>query len=121
MKTCHKSVHFKCCFAFLFLFAVLAHGADKYRFRTWVDSSGQLKIEAQYQRIKDNKVVLSKLGDGDLEIELSMLSERDREYVRLTNRGMEPTAEFEHVTKAQSFVIDITKGETIYRHAVKYP
>lgn len=121
MNTCHKSVYCICCLAFFFLFAVLAHGADEYRFRTWVDSSGQFKIEAQYQRIKGNKVVLSKRGGGDLEIDILILSERDREYVRLTNRGMEPTAEFDRVAKEQPFVINITKGEAIYRHVVKYP
>jgi len=121
MNTYHKIVHFGCCLPLLLLFAVIAHGADDYRFRTWVDDSGQFKIKAQYQRIKSNNVLLSKEGGGDVEIPIIKLSDRDQEYIRLTNRGMEPNADFDRIAKEQPFVIDITKNEPIYRHTVKYP
>ena len=110
-----------CFLGLFFLFATATSDADEYRFRTWVDSSGQFKIEAQFERIKGNKVVLSKRGGGALEIDLLVLSARDQEYIRLTNRGMEPNVDFDRVAKADPFVIDISKGETIYRHTVKYP
>ena len=121
MTTIFKSPLFGCCLAFLFLVATAANGADDYRFRTWVDKSGNFKIEAQFQRIKGNQVVLIKRGGGELGIDLLALSARDKEYVRLTNGGMEPNEDFDAVVKASPFIINFSQGETAYKHTVKYP
>lgn len=50
--------------------------------RTWVDSSGQFKIEATFEDLSDENVLL-KLTDGQLkQIPLSMLSAADQDYVK---------------------------------------
>lgn len=58
--------------------------------RTWVDSSGQFKIEATYEKLEGEKVFL-KMPDGNLkQIPLSMLSKADQDLVREINAPSEP-------------------------------
>jgi len=121
MTSIYKTPLFSCCLAFLFLVATAANGADDYRFRTWVDKTGNFKIEARFLRIKGNQVALVKRAGGEFEIALLALSARDQEYVRLTNRGMEPNEDFDAVVKASPFIINFSQGETAYKHTVKYP
>ena len=121
MPTISKTLPLGRFIGLLFLFTSIANGADEFRFRTWVVSRGNLQIEAQFKQIKGNKVVLSKRGGGLMEIDLFRLSARDRRYVSLANRGMEPPADFDDITKATPFVIDFSKGERVYKHIVKYP
>lgn len=49
--------------------------------RTWVDSSGQFKIEATFEKVQNDNVML-KLPDGELkQIPLALLSAADQDYV----------------------------------------
>lgn len=50
--------------------------------RNWVDSSGQFKIEATFEKVEGEKVLL-KLPNGEFkQISLSMLSTTDQKYVQ---------------------------------------
>jgi hypothetical protein len=120
MTTIYKSPLLGCCLVFLFLVATAANGANDNRFRTWVLPSG-VKIEAQFQRIKGNNVILLTRAGKEQTIGLFALSAGDKAYVRLTSRGTEPDDDLDESAKATPFVIDFSKGETKYRHTVKYP
>ena len=120
MTTIYKSPLFGCCLAFLFLVATATNGANDNRFRTWVLPSG-VKIEAQFQRIKGNNVILLTRAGNEQTIGLFALSAGDKAYVRLTSRGTEPDDDLDESAKATPFEIDFSKGETKYRHTVKYP
>ena len=50
--------------------------------RTWVDSSGQFKIEATYDKVEDGKVFLKLTSGGLKQIPLSMLSSADQDHVK---------------------------------------
>ena len=82
MTTIFKSPLFGCCLAFLFLVATTANGANDNRFRNWVLPSGE-KIEAQFQRIKGNNVILLNRAGNERTISLFALSAGDKTYVRL--------------------------------------
>jgi len=120
MTTIFKSPLFGCCLAFLFLVATTANGANDNRFRNWVLPSGE-KIEAQFQRIKGNNVILLNRAGNERTISLFALSAGDKTYVRLTSRGTEPDKNLDEGAKATPFVIDFSKGDKTYRHTVKYP
>jgi hypothetical protein len=120
MTTIYKLRLLGCYLGMVFLLAVTANGDN--RFRTWIDSTGEFEIEAQFQRIKGNKVLLAKkIGGGELELDLKKLSKRDQEYVRLTVSGAEPNADFDAVAKAKPFIINFAPGKAAYKQTVKYP
>jgi hypothetical protein len=58
--------------------------------RTWVDSSGQFKIEAAFEKT-ENETVFLKLPDGQVkQIPFSMLSDGDKDRIRKLNAPSEP-------------------------------
>jgi hypothetical protein len=121
MTTIFKLRLLGCYIGLVLLVVATTHGAGKFRVRTWTDKTGQFEIVAEYQQIKGNNVVLVEPGGKIHDIRLTDLSAHDTEYVRLTNRGMEPAANFDAITEAKPFIIDINKGESKYLHRVKYP
>ena len=67
-----------------------AGGAGAQEVRTWVDSSGQFRIEAAFEKLEDDSVYL-KLPDGEIkQIPFSMLSDGDKERVRKLNAPAKP-------------------------------
>lgn len=58
--------------------------------RTWSDSSGNNKVEAEYVSSRDGKVVL-RLDNGKLaNISLDKLSEADQKYIETVEAGIDP-------------------------------
>ena len=121
MPTIFKTRPFGCFLGLLFLFASITNGADEYRFRTWVDSTGKFKIEAQFKETKGNNIVLLQRDGILLELKLIKLSKRDNQYVQAVNRGKEPPAAFDDVAKVTPFVFDASKGLKAHRHTITYP
>ena len=60
---------------------LLLQTASAQESRTWVDATGEFRIEASFESLKDGKVML-KLPDGKLkQIPLSMLSDADKTFI----------------------------------------
>lgn len=80
--------------ALAFTFALtLVQLAIAQQTRTWVDSSGQFKIEASFEQLSGENVLL-KLPDGELkQIPLSMLSDPDKDYVEELTKPAAPATQ----------------------------
>jgi WD40 repeat protein len=63
---------------FLSLFYAVLAAAES---RVWTDTTGQFKIEAEFVRVDDGKVVLKKEDDKTQKIPLEKLSKKDQDYV----------------------------------------
>lgn len=66
-----------CCLFSLLLFRNPLSAAET---RIWTDSSGQFKIEAEFVRIQDEKVILKKTDGKTQSVPLAKLSKADRDY-----------------------------------------
>ncbi len=76
--------------AAIFLLLSLAHCTAAQEVRTWVDSSGQHKIEATYEKLEGDNVFL-KMPDGSVkQIPFTMLSSGDQDHIRKLNAPTEP-------------------------------
>lgn len=72
--------HFSLFAALSFLVTVAFH-ADG---RTWTDTSGTYKVEADFQELADGKVRLKKDNGTNITIPLSKLSQADQDFVKQT-------------------------------------
>ena len=69
------------CGTTLALFLTFFNPVSAQEARTWVDSTGQFKIDASYDKVEDGKVFLKLTSGGLKQIPLSMLSVADQDYV----------------------------------------
>ncbi len=77
-----------------FLLLSCAHFTSAQEVRTWVDSTGQFKIEATYQKLEGDNVFL-KMTDGSVkQIPLNMLSSGDQTRIQKLNAPDSPTESF---------------------------
>jgi hypothetical protein len=60
--------------------------------RTWSDSTGKHKVEAEFVELKDQKVTLRRKDGKAITIALEKLSEADRSFVRSQSKGKAASA-----------------------------
>lgn len=93
------------------------NGPTAARARTWMDATGQFKVEAELVEVKDGMAVLKRVDGRVVNVPISKLSEADRNYLKSWDDGQHrpddnPPAEATAVEILTKLGGKITRDET---------